>query len=317
MIRFEQKKSAFSEGFTTSGSLLSSYLQKWNTRLQPSDSDSNVVDYKMVETIRSECLRSHINHLSDNLLSQYVINMEKSIPAVYNFEDFEKLHKAERAKALEIFNSTICSRTNVSVTLKKEFQALLRNKKSYYFDNLKESIKTKLQVIYETNYHLLSTAKTLSTSQMITLTDASSPYSNLVAFKNVLSGYLSACKLQMNEIGVADEEMLSGILNGEMKDIIEKSRYWVEGYASIYNDSLSKRNGQKEALEQLKLEENELDDKIKFEEESTEKLLAELEQKLTDQRIAQSSELEEKSTKLEVSLFFIFLNTLLNISIEC
>ena len=305
MIRFEQSKSQFAEGFTTSGSLLSSYLQKWNTQLQPSDSDSNVVDNKMVETIRSECLRSHINHLSDNLLSQYVINMEKSIPTVYNFEEFEKLHKAERAKALEIFNSTICSRTNVSVSLKKEFQSLLRNKKSYYFDKLKETIKTKLQLIYETNYHLLSTAKTLSTSQMITLTDASSPYSNLVAFKNVLSGYLSACKLQMNEIGVADEEILAGILNGEMKDIIEKSRYWVEGYASICNDSLSKRNGQNEALEQLKLEEKELDDKIKFEEESTEKLLVELEQKLTDQRIAQSSELEEKSTKLEVLLFLI------------
>jgi hypothetical protein len=101
-------------------------------------------------------------------------------------------------------------------------------------------------------------------------------------------------------LGPTDDFILTEILKAELEDIIEKSRYWVDGFNAIFHEAVSSKNANKDTLQKLLEDDITFDLKLKSEEQETEKILSELDESLTAQRISQSAELEEKSTRLEV-----------------
>lgn len=298
--KFKEQSFLFSEGFYSSGILLADYIEKYHLHMK-SNSSEGYLTPKLLSTWKVECVVVRIKYLCEDLVESYNQAMEAASSKINNFDDFESFHRKERAVVISIFNSTVKTYVSQAVSFKKQLQAKIRLRKNEFVKGLQGHLDVRAQEIYEKNYHILDNVKKQSISQQITLVDAGSPYSNLVAFKSMLSTYLSTCKLEITAIGtVSNQDILSEVLHGEMKEIIEKSHYWVDAFSTLFNQAHNSREESRLLLQRLAEEDMQFDVQMKALEAVHEKELSKLEETLTSQRILQSTQIEEKSTRLEV-----------------
>lgn len=158
-----------------------------------------------------ECVIVRMKYLCDELAESYVAAVDEALPGVNNLEQFEIIHKRERENIFSVFNSTIKTYVPQSILFKKQLQAGIRSKRAERLAMVTSSLVTRAQEVYEKHYHMLDNVKQLSRSQQITLVDAGSPYSNLVAFKGVLGNYLNTCRLELISLGPANDKLLTEV----------------------------------------------------------------------------------------------------------
>ena len=245
-LRFGEKSIHFCDGFYSSGILLADYIEKFHTNLKANKDDDGILNRPphtpintsnlpnmgthcpdwigylssaLVNSWKSECVVVRMKFLCDDLSQSYIQSMEAAIPSISNFEDFEVIHKRERAQILSQFNYTVKSLVPQSIRFKKQLQACVRSKRTEMVELITGSLITRAQEVYQKYYNILDEAKRLSMSQsqQMTLVDAGSPYSNLVAFKRILENYLSTCRLEflrleLNNTGPANEKTITEVL---------------------------------------------------------------------------------------------------------
>lgn len=259
-----------------------------------------VPDSVTLNSWKSECVDAFFRKFISEQIENYDHVMQALYEGFNSFEDLEVAHKREKSKAMTVFDCAVHSYSVRSAEYRKQLQVSIREKKDEFMSALTAKLADKIKSIYKKHYHQLEAAKQSSTSQSITLVDAGSPYSNLVYFKGILSTYLSVCRQELATVDSVDDSVLVGVLITELQNIIDNSRLWVDGFEALYQQALISKTTSKELLRKLLEDDRILDTKLKEEEIENERLLSELEEQLTQQRISQSSDIEEKSSRVEV-----------------
>ena len=294
----EEKGCQFSDGYNTSGSLLAQFLEVVTSQVGRGGI-SGQITVDNVSTWKGECVMVHMKHLCSELVETYAERMA-TYEDTTGLDDFGAVHKAERGAVMEVFKGTVHSLVSATISMKKELQRGIREKKSEKLARIKAIVFDQVKEIYEKHKTLL--VKPNVEDMKMTLVDAGSPYSNLVAYKAALANYLSTCKADAAELskGADDAGVACDIIVGELKDILEKSISWVNAYDILFHESMGVLETNSELHSQLLEEDAKFDAELKEDQARTNAELEKLEGALTVARIKQSSELEERSTKLAV-----------------
>ena len=289
----------FYDGFANTGALARDYLLLYEQNMA-ADASFNVPNLATLNSWKSDCVTKRVNSLQDDLIENYSHVMEALLDRFTNLEDLEAAHKREKSKAMAAFDAVIHAYSPRAYGCRKQLQAGIIEKKTHFTSVVVAALSERVQRIYEKHYHLIDAAKKSSTSQQITLVDAGSPYSNLVAFKSVLGSYLSSCRQELAVVGSLDDSVLVHVLARELQNILENSRLWVDGFEALYQQALVTKTSNQELLQKLLEDDRALDIRLKNEEIESDRVLSDLQEQLTQQRIVQSSEIEEKSSRVEV-----------------
>jgi hypothetical protein len=299
IYRIADLNGPFYDGFANIGILVLEFVLLCEHNMASATS-LIVPDSVTLNSWKSDC----VDGIIQKFISEQIENYDHVLQALYedlnSFEDLEVAHKREKVKAMNVFDSAVYSYSTRSAEYRKQLQVSIRKRKDEYMSALTAKLTDKIKSIYKKHYYLVEAAKQSSTCQSITLVDAGSPYSNLVSFKGVLSTYLSACRQELAAIDFVDDSILVGVLIPELQNIIENSRLWVDGFEALYQQALVSKTTNKELLEKLLEDEKKLYMTVKEEEIENDRLQSELQEELTKQRITQSSELEEKASRVDV-----------------
>ena len=290
----------FIDGYYSSCVLLADYVKMAHEEISAHVDAEDFLTQDKVITWKEECINVRMHYLISELIEKYMKGM-RSIAgpnSTGNLEELNVAHTRERNAVMSVYCKTIQSLQPSAVGMKKQLQGTIRDRKEEKIEKTKQNMKLKVKEIYNKNYHLL--AKPNPEDMRFSLTDAGSPYTSLVSFKSALASHLSKCKTEISELGYEDDTALSDFLVSELKDIIGKLNIWVDGYDNLYKETSIALKEDQERYKKLKEEDILFDANFKEEQEKYNNILGELESKLTEQRIQQSSELEEKSTKLDV-----------------
>ena len=290
----------FIDGYYSSCVLLADHVLMLHEEISSNIDNDDFVTRQKVISWKEECTNVRIHYLMSELIEKYMKGMRSVVSpnSIGNLDELDAAHARERNAVMSIYNKTIQSWEPPAISMKKQLQSTIRDRKQEKVEKVKDNMNLKAKEVYENNYALL--IKPNPESMKMTLVDAGSPYTSLVSFKSSLATYLSKCKAEITELGYEDQINLSEFLVKELKDIIAKSRVWINGYDALFQETKAGMERSRETYTKLLEEDSNFDSTLKDQQEKNNKALEELEATLTEQRIKQSSELEEKSTKIDV-----------------